>query len=86
MDSKDKAKELMNRIYKEVYSNFSKKGTLHTRKQCALICVEEKIETAREIFEDFRLGFAGMKPAGHDIEKWYVFKELQEVKQEIEKL
>ena len=80
MTPEDKAKQLMNKIYKDVYSNFSKKGTSHTRKQCALICVDE----ITEILMNLRGEFMDLKNISYSktesLEYW------QEVKQQIEKL
>ena len=76
MTAKDKAKELVDR-FKGVTRPFSKRRTLKVdihpehAKQCALICVDEILESLRNVGHSF---------SNDEIKYW------QEVKQEIEKI
>ena len=76
MTAKDKAKELVDR-FKGVTRPFSKRRTLKVdihpehAKQCALICVDEILESLWNVGHSF---------SNDEINYW------QEVKQEIEKL
>ena len=75
MKAKEKAKELVDRfmnIQDSIGFNSHNLMYLKEAKQCALICVDEKIETL--------LPYAGLL----DIKK--TIDELEEVKQEINKL
>ena len=87
MDSKEKAIELVDKFMtgatKTGYNYKSEKITLYVlqfkqAKQCALICVDEKINLLNEIRDD-----------NHSDEFWAIENALQKlytVKQEIEKL
>ena len=83
MDSKEKAKELVDRFLEETpVKDFTKLTVeessnellrdLQVAKQCALICVDEKIKT----LESWRRSYMGKEQIEY----------LKEVKQEIEKL
>jgi len=67
MKAKDKAKELVNKFL-QIYD-----GRVPQAKQCALICVDEKIKTASK----------GVLPSEFPTKE---VLRLREVKQEIEKL
>ena len=43
MNEKEKAKELVDKYYLLVDSNFTEQATMYTAKQCALVCVDEII-------------------------------------------
>jgi len=73
MKAKEKAKELVERYLKKIIElAYAETKSKELAKQCALICVDEKIETL--------LPYAGLL----DIKK--TIDELEEVKQEINKL
>ena len=80
MKATEKAKELVNRFRSIKDSQSSDGGNLmfkNEAKQCALICVDEKQKTIDKMFN----GYYTMS------EKWKKeYDELEEVKQEIEKL
>ena len=70
MTPKEKAKELVDKLY--AYS--AGVGT-NNAKQCALICVAEKISTYRMLFPLLEMDC--------EIEDSSYYKELEEVKQEL---
>ena len=73
MKAKEKAKELVENFeYKVRDLDGEVSHTMDEAKQCALICVDEKIESL--------LPYAGLLDIKKDVE------ELEEVKKEIEKL
>ena len=72
MEAKEKAKELVDRYCNAKLNNGIVGIYQPLAKQCALICVDEKIESL--------LPYAGFFDVKKDIE------ELEKVKQEIEKL
>jgi hypothetical protein len=73
MTPKDKAEELVKKMY-SVHSNSASDITLHFAKECALIAVDEMINTDMLIDEDTYV----MTPSY--LQYW------EQVKQEIEKL
>lgn len=80
MDAKEKAKELVDKYRLEVLQRkyeVNEYKIIELAKQCALICVDDKIKTHKEA----RKGFSGGSELWNE-----QLKELQEVKQEIEKL
>ena len=70
-EPKDKAKELVDRFCKHQSDDYPNSDEDYHAKQCALICVDEKIETL--------LPYAGLLDIKKEIE------ELEEVKQELNK-
>ena len=77
MTPKEKSEELFVKFYPNWYDN----GLVVKRKyakQCALICVDEKINLLREIILQFHLD--------EDYQALEIYRNIKEVKQEIEKL
>jgi len=68
MEAKEKAKQLLNKMHKNLYSD-----GIYDAKQCALICVDELINSTQPKSSMFRYNE-------------YCFEYWEEVKQEIEKL
>lgn len=50
MTPKDKAEELFSKYYDFVDSNYTEHATRTTVKRCAIICVDEIIETHKEVY------------------------------------
>lgn len=85
---KEKAKELIDKFTHE-FSWLEKDFPVDLYrdvKQCALIAVEEKIDTAKELFNTYGIGFLGSATVRHDIEKWKYYDFLQKIKEEIDNL
>ena len=72
MTPKEKAKELVDRFKQYSSGNVGGDSEKYTAKQCALICVDEMIK----VQSPWANSFMGRKQ----------FEELEEIKQEIEKL
>ena len=78
MRAEDKAKELIANMLQHQMIVHDEKYSLEKAKQCALICVDEKIKTYRMLFPLLEFDC--------DIEESKYYIELKEVKANIEKL
>lgn len=86
MNRKEKAKELVEKMYK-VHSNSVSEITMFFAKQCALIAVEREIKLINEIMDNYH-GYQDLRTPVKLFKDVLnpLLKEKQEIKTEIEKL